>query len=272
MKDLFSLDGKVAVVTGACGLLGQHFCSGLADFGARIAAWDVASEPRSPTHAQWSSMVESGKLRLFKVDITNRASVEKGLADVQAWAGTPDVLVNSAAIDSPPDAPASENGPFETYPEASWDRVVHVNLKGTLVPCQVVGGAMALRGSGSIINVSSIYGVVSPNQDIYEYRRKQGEDWYKPVAYSVTKSGILNLTRYLATYWGRKGVRVNTMTPAGVFNGQDENFLAEYTKRVPMGRMARSEELTGAVVFLASGASSYVTGANLMIDGGWTAW
>lgn len=131
---------------------------------------------------------------------------------------------------------------------------------------------MVKNGGGSIINISSIYGIGSPNQDIYEYKRKAGVEWYKPAPYAITKSAILNLTRYLATYWARKNVRVNTLSPAGIFNNQDVKFLEEYCKRIPIGRMALPNEMSGAIVFLASEASSYMTGANLVVDGGWTAW
>jgi NAD(P)-dependent dehydrogenase (short-subunit alcohol dehydrogenase family) len=147
-----------------------------------------------------------------------------------------------------------------------------VNLKGTLICCQVIGAEMARQGRGSIINISSIYGLLSPCQDIYAFRRRQGEVFYKPVAYAVSKSAVLNLTRYLATYWGKQGVRVNTLTLGGVFNDQPEEFLQAYCARVPMGRMAGADEMSGAVVFLASDAATYMTGSNLIIDGGWSAW
>jgi NAD(P)-dependent dehydrogenase (short-subunit alcohol dehydrogenase family) len=186
--------------------------------------------------------------------------------------GVPHLLVNNAAVDSPPDAPAEEVGPFETYPEASFDRVMSVNVKGTLIPCQVVGSAMAREGRGSIVNVSSVYGLLSPQQAVYEFRRRGGETFTKPVAYSVSKSAVLNLTRYLATYWAQSGVRVNTLTLAGVFNDQPGEFLEAYRARVPLGRMAQAGEALGAVVFLASDAASYMTGANLVVDGGWSAW
>jgi NAD(P)-dependent dehydrogenase (short-subunit alcohol dehydrogenase family) len=186
--------------------------------------------------------------------------------------GVPHLLVNNAALDSPPDAPSEEVGPFETYPEESFDRVMDVNVKGTLLCCQVVGAAMAREGRGSIVNVSSVYGLLSPQQDVYEFRRREGQSFTKPVAYSVSKSAILNLTRYLATYWAKDGVRVNTLTLAGVANDQPAEFLKAYTARVPLGRMAEAGEALGAVVFLASDASSYMTGANLVVDGGWSAW
>jgi NAD(P)-dependent dehydrogenase (short-subunit alcohol dehydrogenase family) len=147
-----------------------------------------------------------------------------------------------------------------------------VNVKGTVVPCQVVGAAMAREGRGSIVNVSSVYGLLSPVQDLYAFRRDAGETFVKPVAYSVSKSAILNLTRYLATYWARSGVRVNTLTLAGVLDDQPRAFLDAYEARIPIGRMLEASEAVGALVFLVSDASSYVTGSNVVVDGGWTAW
>jgi NAD(P)-dependent dehydrogenase (short-subunit alcohol dehydrogenase family) len=182
------------------------------------------------------------------------------------------VLVNAAALDSPPDAPAEEVGPFEHYPISSFDQVMDVNVKGTLLACQVVGARMAEAGRGSIVNISSVYGMLSPVQELYDFRRREGEEFFKPVAYSVSKSALYNLTRYLATYWAKSGVRVNTLTLAGVWNDQPQEFLEAYTKRTPVGRMADVREVVGPVVFLASDASSYVTGANLVADGGWSAW
>jgi NAD(P)-dependent dehydrogenase (short-subunit alcohol dehydrogenase family) len=180
-------------------------------------------------------------------------------------------LVNNAALDTPPDAPASENGPFETYPESSFDRVIDVNLKGTFLCCQVFGGAMARAGRGSIVNVGSIYGVLAPDQALYEYRRQDGATFFKPVAYSASKSGVYNLTRYLAAYWGKQQVRVNTVTFSGVFNNQDERFLEKYLPKVPLGRMADPSDYSGTIVFLMSDASRYMTGSNVVVDGGFTA-
>jgi NAD(P)-dependent dehydrogenase (short-subunit alcohol dehydrogenase family) len=208
----------------------------------------------------------------FRVDVTDRASIEAATDELAGEWGTPHVLVNAAALDSPPDAPAEEVGPFESYPESSFDRVMDVNVKGTFLCCQVLGGRMAQEGRGSIVNVSSVYGMLSPVQDLYEFRRHGGESFSKPVAYSVSKSALYNLTRYLATYWAKSGVRVNTLTLAGVWNDQPKEFLDAYTQRMPLGRMADVQEVVGPVVFLASDASSYVTGANLVADGGWSAW
>lgn len=271
MDAMFDLAGRVAVVTGGMGQLGMEYSCALATRGARVAVVDVATSPKHP-HAEFQAAVEEGRIRLFGADITQRPDLERVAAALAETWGCPQVLINNAALDSPPDAPATEVGPFETYPESSFDRVMDVNVKGTLLCCQVFGGLMAAAGRGAIVNISSIYGILSPCQDVYEFRRRAGETFYKPVAYSVSKSAILNLTRYLATYWARKNVRVNTLTLAGVFNNQPREFVDAYCARLPMGRMAGPNELSGAVVFLASDASAYMTGANLVVDGGWSAW
>lgn len=258
---LFDLAGRVAVVTGGLGQLGQVYVDGFAGRGMRVAVFDVAAEPGG-----------EGDVRHFRVDVTDRSSIEAATAEVIADWGAPHVLLNNAALDSPPDAPPEEVGPFETYPEASFDEVMDVNVKGVVLCCQAIGAAMADAGRGSIVNVSSVYGLLSPPQDLYEFRRGEGETFFKPVAYSVSKSAVLNLTRYLATYWAKSGVRVNTLTLGGIFNDQPAEFLEAYGARVPLGRMADAGEALGAVVYLASDASSYVTGANLVVDGGWSAW
>jgi NAD(P)-dependent dehydrogenase (short-subunit alcohol dehydrogenase family) len=251
--ELFSLRDRVAVVTGGEGQLGAEIVRGLEDRGARVAVFDLNSER-------------------FRVDVTDRGALEDAVGQVVREWGTPHVLVNAAALDSPPDAPVEEVGPVESYPEASFDEIMSVNVKGTFLPCQVVGARMAAEGRGSIVNVSSVYGMLSPVQDLYEFRRRGGEEFYKPVAYSVSKSALYNLTRYFATYWAKSGVRVNTLTLAGVANEQPREFVEAYTARMPVGRMADVREVVGPVVFLASDASSYVTGANLVVDGGWSAW
>ena len=259
---LFDLSGRTAIVTGGLGRLGTVYVAGLAERGMRVAIYDVLDgEPAA-----------GDQVRAYRVDVTSRASIEEATREVIAEWGVPHLLVNNAGLDSPPNAPAEEVGPFETYPEASFDQVMDVNVKGTFLCCQAVGAEMAREGRGSIVNVSSVYGLLSPVQDLYEFRRREGETFFKPVAYSVSKSAVLNLTRYLATYWARSGVRVNTLTLAGVFDDQPGEFLEAYGERVPIGRMAEPRECVGAVVFLASDASSYVTGANIVVDGGWSAW
>ena len=253
MSDLFSLADRGAVVTGGAGRLGREIVRGLEEQGARVAVFDVEAER-------------------FAVDVTDRGAIERAVDEVTRELGTPHVLVNAAALDSPPDAPPEEVGPVESYPEQSFDEVMDVNVKGTFLCCQVIGARMAEEGRGSIVNVSSIYGMLSPVQELYDFRRRRGETFFKPVAYSVSKSALYNLTRYLATYWAKQGVRVNTLTLAGVRDDQPQEFVEAYTARMPLGRMADVKEVVGPVIFLASDASSYMTGANMVVDGGWSAW
>jgi NAD(P)-dependent dehydrogenase (short-subunit alcohol dehydrogenase family) len=186
--------------------------------------------------------------------------------------------VNNAGLGAPPDAPAADNGPFEQYPESSWDVMIDSHLKSAFLVSQAfIAQFKAARAGqpnlqGSIINISSTYGVVSPDQSVYDYRRVGGHEYYKPIGYSVAKSGMLNFTRWLAEYAAPFGLRVNTLVPGGVREaGHAPEFVAEYVRRTPLGRMARDDDYNGAVLFLASSASAYMTGATLVVDGGWTA-
>lgn len=264
---LFDVSHEIVLITGVSGQLGCEYAKIFLQRGACVIGLDVATSTVSKAIA--ASYPD--RFYFHTASVTSKIELQNVLAKVEDCIGVPTVLINNAAIDSPPSAPLEENGPFENYPEASWDKVIDVNLKGVYLCCQVFGAAMANAGKGSIINIASIYGVVSPDQNLYEYRRKRGEVFYKPVAYSASKSGVLNLTRYLAVYWAKKNVRVNSLTIAGVFNNQEQAFLDVYCDRIPAGRMARADEYNGSVIFLASSASQYMTGANLVIDGGWMA-
>lgn len=266
-ESLFSVSDEIVVITGVSGQLGSQYARAFLQRGARVAGLDV----RLSGDGEALSTDFPDHFFFCAVDVTVRTTLETALVEIRARFGAPTVLVNNAAIDSPPSAPLDENGPFEDYPESSWDKVIDVNLKGVYLCCQIFGGALASEGRGSIINIASIYGVVSPDQSLYDYRRQRGEVFFKPVAYAASKSGVLNLTRYLAVYWAKRNVRVNSLTIAGVFNGQEQAFLDAYCGRIPIGRMANPDEYNGSVLFLASPASRYMTGANLVIDGGWTA-
>jgi len=264
---LFDVRLEIVLITGVSGQLGGEYAETFLKRGAHVVGLDLQSSSRSD-----SLIKEYPNNYLFlTVNVTNKESLLKALKNIELKFGTPTVLINNAAIDSPPSAPPEENGLFENYPDDSWDNVMDVNVKGTYLACKVFGAAMANNSHGSIINVSSIYGVVSPDQSIYEYRRQRGEVFYKPVAYAVSKSAILNLTRYLAVYWAKANVRVNTLVIAGVDNNQEDLFLDAYCSRIPIGRMANEDEFNGTLLFMASSASKYMTGSQLVIDGGWTA-
>ncbi len=257
---MFDLTGQVAIVTGGSGMLGSEYVKTLAGAGAKVANIDVRMPDPPQAHLN------------ITADITARSDVARAFDEIELKLGTPTILVNNAGLDVRPDAPASENGLFEEYPEASWDAVIDSHLKGAfLVSQEFIGRNRAAKKGGSIINVSSTYGVVTPDQSVYEYRRMRGETFFKPVAYSVAKSGMLNFTRWLAEYAAPHRIRVNTLVPGGVENNQDEEFMREYSKRTILGRMARKDEYNGAVLYLAAPASSYVTGSMIIVDGGWTA-
>jgi NAD(P)-dependent dehydrogenase (short-subunit alcohol dehydrogenase family) len=262
----FSLDGRIVVITGGSGRLGGAIINGLLHHGACVASVDLRSLDGEQVRSHERLMTLEG-------DVTDEGSLRDALATIEARWGMPHGLVNAAAIDSPPSAPAEENGPVERYPVDSLERIMRVNVTGSLLASRVFGGAMTRSGRGSVVNVGSIYGLISPDQRIYAYREQDsGEPFFKPISYSISKSALLNMTRYLATYWAGSSVRVNTVTFAGVFANQDARFLAAYTPKVPLGRMADPEECVGPIVFLLSDASSYVTGSNLVVDGGYTAW
>lgn len=271
---LFGLDDRVVLVTGGLGQIGAEFVREFLVRGARVVVLARTVEG-SRVREVLGDAAGGGRLMAVPVDITDKATIDAALDAVDhAW-GCPDVLVNAAGLDTQPSAPPEVSGPFEEFPAEVFREVVDVNLVGTFLMTQAVGARMRRAGrAGSIINVGSIYGMVSPVQDIYAYRAERtGVPFVKPVAYSAAKSGIYNLTRYCATYWARAGIRVNTLTPSGVHRDtQDPEFQANYCARIPIGRMARPDEFNGAAVFLAADASRYMTGANLVVDGGWTAW
>jgi NAD(P)-dependent dehydrogenase (short-subunit alcohol dehydrogenase family) len=276
--DLFALDGGVAIVTGGLGRLGSQYAATLARAGASVAILDVATTIGPAVRA----LIDEGlPVSVRHVDLLDRARVFAVVDEIAARVGTPTILVNNAGLGSPPDAPAAENGRFETYPEPSWDAMLDSHLKTTLFASQAFIAAFRRAKTdrdgrplaGSVINVSSTYGVVAPDQEMYAYRRAAGAEYFKPVGYSVAKSGVVNFTRWLAEYCAPLGIRVNTLVPGGVQeSGHDPAFVAEYVRRTPLGRMARDDDYNGAVLFLAAArASAYMTGATLVVDGGWTA-
>ncbi len=271
--DKFSLKEKVAVVTGGAGLLGAEFCRTLAEAGAAVALVDLnAAAARKVA----DDLTAAGhRVRAVPTDITDPASVRAMVQAVLDAFGRLDILVNSAALDPKfdPEAVARGISPgrFEDYPLEQWNAALGVNLTGAFLVTQACVAPMLEQGKqGSIINICSTYGLNGPDQRIY--RKAGGTQTFKPVYYTVTKAGILGFTKYLAAYYMGTRIRVNALTPGGVFNDHDETFTANYSARTILGRMARKDEMNGALLFLASEASSYMTGGNLVVDGGWTAW
>lgn len=269
INNLFSLNGKKVIITGGLGQLGRVFVEAVIKNDGLPIIFDIYDEDYFLNTCD-KFIIKNAQY--FKVDITKKLDVQTAVNQIINRYNSIDVLINNAGIDSPPDAPDNEVGPFESYPEKSYDEVMNVNVKGVYLCSQVIGKIMKKHRSGIILNISSIYGLLSPRQDIYGFRRKEGTDYFKPIAYSISKSAIYNLTRYLATYWSKDNIRVNTLTLAGVFNEQPPEFIDRYQKNVPLGRMLDPNEVVGPMLFMTTQASSYMTGANLIYDGGWSAW
>jgi len=273
IQEKFDLSGRVAIVTGGVGLLGAEFCKTLAEAGAAVAVVDLNA---SASQAVADTLTKSGyKAQSFATDITKPDSVNAMVADVLSAFGRIDILVNSAALDPKFDPDAVKKGitpgAFEDYPLEQWNAALNVNLTGMFLITQACVKPMLAQGKkGSIINICSTYGLNGPDQRIYI---KDGERVaFKPVYYTVTKAGVMGFTKYLAAYYAGTDIRVNALTPGGVFNNHEDYFVKNYSAKTIIGRMAKKDEMNGALLFLASDASSYMTGNNVVVDGGWTAW
>jgi NAD(P)-dependent dehydrogenase (short-subunit alcohol dehydrogenase family) len=272
--ELFRLDGRVALVTGGAGLLGRRYCEALLDAGARVVVGDLDA-PRAEAVATELSSADTLGLAL---DVADQASVQTTVQRAVDRFGRLDILVNNAALTvrggSERLRPEDYFAPFESYSREVWDQALGVNLTGMMLCAQAAGREMLAQGGGVMVNISSTYGMVAPDQRLYEgVKSPYGELGFNtPVSYAVTKTAVLGLTRYLAAYWGRQNIRVNALTPHGVWDDHDETFVRNFVYRSPLGRMARNDEYRGALLFLVSDASSYMTGANLIVDGGWSVW
>jgi 2-deoxy-D-gluconate 3-dehydrogenase len=272
MNDTFDVSGRTVIVTGGAGLLGREYGRALVDGGANVVLADIVEEAVARVAAGLEG--RKGRALGVGVDVSDEASVANLVRVTLETFGRIDGLVNNAALDPKMDrGRTSRLGlTFERYPLELWNRSLAINLTGMFLCAREVAPAMLTQRSGVIVNVSSTYGLVAPDQRLYESDDPGRPREYKPVDYSVTKSGVLGFTRYLAAYWAGTGIRVNTLTPGGVLNEQPAEFVRRYSARTPIGRMAERHEYCGALLFLLSDASAYMTGSNLVVDGGWTAW
>lgn len=260
-KEKFNLNGKTAILTGGTGLVGKAFAEGLAEFGCRVVICDL-NQDRCDNLAQELERKYNIDCLGLQLNVSDKRDIEAVVAKVLGKFEKIDILITCHQ-----NITSKFFEKFEDYSEKDWDDIILVNLKGVFLCCQVVGKQMLKQGFGNIINIASTYGVVSPNQEIYE-----GTKMGSPAAYSSSKGGVIALTRYLATYWGEKNIRVNAISPHGVYNNHEETFVSNFSKKSPLGRMSQKEEVVNGLIYLASDASKYVTGHNLMIDGGWTVW
>lgn len=275
VQQLFDLSGRVAVITGGAGMLGRRHADAIAEAGGIVViadldlvrAEEVASEIKTANNAQTFATI---------LDVTDPVSVRGTLDAVITRFGRVDILVNNAALTVKQGGEAYDRyfTAFEDYPLDLWNEALEVNMTGAFLCCQAFGKAMRERGSGVILNIASDVGVVSPDHRIYEgvAHPISGKAFNTPIGYAATKAAVISMTRYLATWWAPYGIRVNSLSPAGVYDGHSEDFVERLSERIPLGRMARRDEYKGAVLFLVSDASSFMTGANLLVDGGRTAW
>ena len=273
IQEKFDLTGQVAVVTGGVGLLGKEFCRTLAEAGAAVAVVDLSADAAQNVAEALTG--EGHRAAGFGVNVTDAAAVKDLVRSVLAAFGRLDILVNSAALDPKFDPQAASKGiapgAFEDYPLEQWNAALNVNLTGMFLVTQACVRPMLDQGKkGSIINICSTYGLNGPDQRIYIKEGKRVA--FKPVYYTVTKGGVLGFTKYLAAYYAGTEIRVNALTPGGVYNNHEEYFVNNYSAKTILGRMAHRDEMNGALLFLASQASSYMTGGNVVVDGGWTAW
>lgn len=262
----FNLEGKVAIVTGGAGLLGKKICEGLLELGASVAVVDLCIEQIS----DWPINFDNSKLYAVECDVSNKESVSACVELIVKRFGKLDILFNNAATKT--NNLSDFFAPFEEYSIDVWREVMSVNIDGMFLMAQAVGPHMVDNGVGSIVQMSSIYGFQAPDNRIYKGSKYLGLEINTPAVYSASKAAVIGLTKWLATYWAAKSIRVNCLVPGGVESGQNTTFSKSYSSRVPLGRMADANELVPIAMYLASDASSYVTGQVISVDGGLSAW
>ena len=270
---LFDMSGKIVIITGGTGLLGRQYADTLASAGANIILTDIHQE-KCEEFAKILQKKYNNKMIGIKADFVKAQEIKELIQKVEQEFGKVNVLINNAAFNCPAEEGGNNFLDFTEYPLELWQKSIDINLTGMFIITQETIKLMKKNNiQGSIINISSTYGIVAPDQSIYESIRhpENKKRFIKPVDYPTTKSGVLNFTRYLAALYGKDGIRVNSLIPGGVFYNQDEEFVKEYSKRTPLNKMADKTDYNGAILFLSSDASKYMTGANLIVDGGWTA-
>lgn len=276
VKKLFDLTNRVVVITGGAGFLGRQHASALAESGCTVELWDIDPNALEKAKAELDKQYP-GKIFTQEVDISDADSVAMATKKLESQHKRLDILVNNAGMTV---ARGQEKykkyfDPFESYPIELWEMALQVNLTGTFLVTQSLAALLLKSGNASIINIASDVGVVSPDHRIYKANPKneyRGVNFNSPLSYAASKAALIHMTKFWATYWAKSGIRVNSISPAGVSNEQDPKFVTELTERIPMGRMAQPHEFKGAIVYLASDASSFTTGHNLIIDGGRTSW
>ena len=274
IDSIFNLKKKTIIITGGAGLLGLEYAKVLSHAGAEVVIVDL-NEKIQKLKTTTSKNGLNNNIYLIETDITNKPEVSHMVTEVEDQFGKVDVLINNAAYNCPADNQKNNFFEFFEYPLDNWIKSIDINLTGMFLCCQkVIKSMIDMNIKGVIINISSTYGIVAPDQRIYSSIKHidNNKQFIKPADYSVTKSGIINFTKYLAALYGKHGIRVNTLTPGGVWDNQDENFVKAYVQKTVLNRMADKSDYNGAILFLASDASKYMTGANLIIDGGWTCW
>lgn len=271
----FGIDNQVCIITGGAGLLGRRHTESVLEGGGIPVLLDISESVLTATKKQFEQQYPGRTIEIFETDITDPQSLVKVRDELLKKYRHIDVLINNAANNPKMEGHAKNMGAirFHNLPLEIWNEDISVGLTGAFLCAQVFGKVMEDNRSGVVLNISSDYGIISPDQRIY---RKDGvsedEQLVKPISYSVVKHGIIGMTKYLATYWAKKGIRVNTLCPASLYNGQDEVFVSKISELIPMGRMSRPDEYTATILYLISAASSYMTGATVILDGGRTIW
>ncbi len=274
MKDLFDLSGRTAIITGGSGLLGVQHARALLQRDCNVVIWDINYLEMENARVELIEEFKGRQIQIQQIDVTSEREIAKAISIFESKSEKISILINNAAVNPKFNSESnSESSHFERYSIETWNKEIEVGLTGAMLCSKHIGSHMAQNGGGVILNISSDLSVISPDQRIYEKLGIPSERQFKkPVSYSVIKAGLVGLTKFLATYWAEANIRVNSLSPGGVFENQDSEFVKKLTSRIPMSRMADIDEYIGAIQYLCSDASDYMTGQNIVIDGGRSVW